>query len=150
MATALTPTQSSHPLTSSRSTNPLTVPGSPVSMSLSPLPFAVAAPANVRTPHRSLSHWMNRVLEELHSLPSSNDPDAVHDLRVALRRCRSLAAVIEEVDPDRSWQSMRKVARRLFRSLGELRDVQVMAGLVKKLGTENDPLRAQLLASLQE
>lgn len=149
MATALTPSRSSHPSPALRSPNPLTVPGSPVSMSLSPLPFAVAAPANVRTPHRSLSHWMNRVLEELHSLPSSNDPDAVHDLRVALRRCRSLAAVMEEVDPDPSWQSMRKVARRLFRSLGKLRDVQVMAGLVKKLGTENDPLRAQLLASLE-
>ncbi|HLZ52126.1 MAG TPA: CHAD domain-containing protein [Candidatus Acidoferrum sp.] len=118
-------------------------------MSLLPSPLAVASPASARTPHRSLSHWMNRVLEELHSLPSSNDPDAVHDLRVALRRCRSLAAVMEEVDPDPTWPSMRKVARRLFRSLGELRDAQVMAGLVRKLGPENDPLRAQLLPSLQ-
>lgn len=92
---------------------------------------------------------MNRVLEELASLHNSPDPDTVHDLRVAIRRCRSLAAVLQEVDPDLAWPEMRKVARKLFRSLGALRDAQVMQEWIKKLGPENDPLRAQLLASLQ-
>jgi CHAD domain-containing protein len=92
---------------------------------------------------------MNRVLEELASLQTSPDPDTVHDLRVAIRRCRSLAAVMEEVDPDPAWPEMRKVARRVFRALGDLRDTQVMEEWVKKLGPENDPLRTQLLASLE-
>jgi len=92
---------------------------------------------------------MNRVLEELGSLRTSPDPDTVHDLRVAIRRCRSLAAVMEEVDPDPAWPEMRKVARRVFRALGDLRDTQVMEEWVKKLGSENDPLRVQLLASLE-
>lgn len=80
---------------------------------------------------------------------SSPDPGTVHDLRVAIRRCRSLAAVMEEVDPDPSWQEMRKGARKLFRGLGALRDAQVMEEWIKKLGPENDLLRAQLLASVE-
>jgi CHAD domain-containing protein len=91
---------------------------------------------------------MNRVLEELASLQNSPDPDTVHDLRVAIRRCRSLAAVMQEVDPDTAWSDMRKLARKLFRGLGALRDAQVMEEWIKKLGQENDPLRAHLLASL--
>jgi CHAD domain-containing protein len=92
---------------------------------------------------------MNRVLEELGKLQASPDPDTVHDLRVAIRRCRSLAAVMEEIDPDPAWPEMRKVARKLFRGLGALRDSQVMEEWIKKLGPENDPLRAKLLESLE-
>jgi CHAD domain-containing protein len=92
---------------------------------------------------------MNRVLEELASLQNSPDPDTVHDLRVAIRRCRSLAAVIEEVDPDPAWPEMRKVARKLFRGLGAMRDAQVMEEWIKNLAPETNPLRAHLLASLE-
>ena len=92
---------------------------------------------------------MNRVLEELESLQNSPDADTVHDLRVVIRRCRSIAAVMEEVDPDAAWPKMRKVARKLFRGLGAVRDAQVMEKWISKLAPENDPLRAQLLASLK-
>jgi CHAD domain-containing protein len=92
---------------------------------------------------------MNRVREELESLQNSPDPDTVHDLRVAIRRCRSLGAVMEEVDPEPAWPEMRKVARKLFRGLGAVRDAQVMEEWIKKLAPENDPLRTQLLASLE-
>ena len=44
--------------------------------------------------------------------------DTVHDLRVAIRRCRSVAAVMQEVDPDPAWRQMRGVPKRLFRELG--------------------------------
>jgi len=50
--------------------------------------------------HRGFSFWMDRVVGELENVRSSPDPDAVHDLRVAIRRCRSVAAVMEEVDSD--------------------------------------------------
>src|SRR5580693_705685 len=99
--------------------------------------------------HRGLPFWMDRVLVELKNVRSSPDADAVHDLRVAIRRCRSVAAVMEEVDPNPAWPEMRKVARKLFRGLGALRDVQVMEEWIKKIGPENDPLRVQLLASLE-
>jgi CHAD domain-containing protein len=122
---------------------------SPLSLAAFRSPFAVSPPAGSRHEYRSLSHWMNRVLEELGSLHNSPDPDTVHDLRVAIRRCRSLAAVMEEVDRNPAWPEMRKVTRKLFRGLGALRDVQVSDKWIKKIAPENDPLRGQLLASLE-
>jgi CHAD domain-containing protein len=101
------------------------------------------------TEHRDLSFWMDRVLKEMEKVRSSPDIDAVHDLRVAIRRCRSVGAVMEEVDPDPAWQAMRKAARKLFRALGALRDAQVMSEWVKKLAPETDAVRAHLQASFE-
>src|SRR5438445_13611402 len=56
---------------------------------------------------------------------------------------------MEEIDPDPAWPAMRKAARKLFRTLGALRDAQVMNEWVKKLGPENDPVRAHLQASFE-
>jgi CHAD domain-containing protein len=102
-----------------------------------------------RPEHRGLSFWMDRVIKEMENVRSSPDVDAVHDLRVAIRRCRSVAAVMEEVDPDPAWPAMRKVARKLFRGLGALRDAQVMDEWVKKLAPETDPVRTHLHTALE-
>src|SRR3989441_7332250 len=110
---------------------------------------ATPLPSGARPEHRGLSFWMDRVLEELENFRASSDPDVVHDLRVAIRRCRSVAAVMEEVDPDPAWPAMRKVARNLFRGLGALRDAQVMNEWVKKLAPETDPVRAHLQAAFE-
>jgi CHAD domain-containing protein len=99
--------------------------------------------------HRGLPFWMDRVLVELKNVRSSPDADAVHDLRVAIRRCRSVAAVMEEVDPDPAWLAMRKLARKLFRSLGALRDAQVMNEWVKKLAPETDAVRSHLQSAFE-
>ena len=108
-----------------------------------------ALPSGIRPEHRGLSFWMDRVIKELEHVRSSPGPDAVHDLRVAIRRCRSVAAVMEEVDPDPAWPAMRKVARKLFRGLGALRDAQVMEEWVKKLAPEIDPVRTHLQSSFE-
>jgi CHAD domain-containing protein len=105
--------------------------------------------AGTHLEQRDLSFWMDQVLKELEAVRSSPGMDAVHDLRVAIRRCRSVAAAMEEVDPDRAWPAMRKAARKLFRALGALRDTQVMNEWVKKLGPENDPVRAHLQAAFE-
>jgi len=99
---------------------------------------------------RRLTYWMERVLKELDEVRSAPEADAVHDLRVALRRCRSLAAVMEEVDPDAAWPEMRKIGRRLFRQLGELRDTQVLEEWVAKLGEEGAAVRQRLTAHLEK
>jgi CHAD domain-containing protein len=92
---------------------------------------------------------MDRVIQELGNVRSSPDADAVHDLRVAIRRCRSVAAVMEEVDPDPAWPAMRKVARKLFHELGALRDVHVMEEWLKKLAPESDPVRTSLESAFE-
>lgn len=109
----------------------------------------VTLPSDSRPEHRGLSFWMDRVIFELDNIRSSPGADAVHDLRVAIRRCRSVAAVMEEVDPDPAWPAMRKVARKLFRGLGALRDAQVMEEWVKRLAPETDPLRPHLQAVIE-
>jgi CHAD domain-containing protein len=91
---------------------------------------------------------MQRVLKELEKVRSAPDPDAVHDLRVALRRCRSVATVMEEVDPDSAWPEMRKLGRKLFRQLGELRDTQVLEEWVSNLSPEGHSIRVRLQAAL--
>jgi CHAD domain-containing protein len=98
-----------------------------------------------RTEFRGLQYWMERVVKELDSVREAPEPDAVHDLRVAIRRCRSVAAVMQEVDPDAAWQDMRKLGRKLFRQLGELRDTQVLEEWTESLGPESDALRERLL-----
>jgi CHAD domain-containing protein len=103
-----------------------------------------------RPEHRGLLYWMERALKELDHVCTAPDADAVHDLRVALRRCRSVAAVMEEVDPDRSWQEMRKLGKKLFRQLGELRDTQILEDWTKKLGAEQEPVRQRLLSGLEK
>jgi CHAD domain-containing protein len=100
--------------------------------------------------HRGLSHWMQRVLQQLEVLQSAPDKDAVHDLRVAIRRCRSVAAVMREVDPAPAWHQMRSLPKKLFRKLGELRDTQIMDEWVTEHGAENDKLRVTLHNFFQE
>src|SRR5260221_10666370 len=99
---------------------------------------------------RGLTYWMERVLKELEEVRSAPEADAVHDLRVALRRCRSLAAVMEEVDPGAAWPEMRKIGRKLFRQLGELRDTQVLEEWVGKLGAEGAAVGQRLAAHLEK
>ena len=92
---------------------------------------------------------MRRVLKELRCVRKSADAEAVHDLRVAIRRCRSLAVVMEEVDGHRTWKAMKRLPRKLFRALGALRDLHVLEAWVKQLASADDPLRAELLDVLE-
>jgi CHAD domain-containing protein len=101
--------------------------------------------AGSRVEHRGLAYWMERTLKELEKVREKPDADAVHDLRVAIRRCRSVAAVMQEVDPDTAWPGMKKLGRKLFRQLGELRDTQVLEEWTKKLSSEADAVRSMLL-----
>src|SRR5258707_13357780 len=101
-----------------------------------------------RDEQRGMAYWMERVLEELDEVRTAPEADAVHDLRVALRRCRSLAAVMEEVDPDPAWPKMRKIGSKLFKQLGALRDKTVLGCSVSKIGAEGGVVRQRLLTHL--
>ncbi len=95
-----------------------------------------------------LAFWMQRVLEECDRASVAFAPDPVHDLRVALRRCCSMADGIAVIDPDPNWKQMKKAGKRLFRRLGELRDVHVMQEWVHRLDSPDDPVTAPLLQSI--
>jgi len=97
-----------------------------------------------------LAYWAARVLEECDKAGHDFAADPVHDLRVAIRRCRSMADGFLSIDPDPEWRQMKKLGKGLFASLGELRDTQVMMEWVEKLSTTDDPLRQILLDSLRK
>ncbi len=80
-----------------------------------------------------LRYWMLRVLEECDNVAANFSADPVHDLRVSLRRCRSMADGMMAMDPDRDWKAMKKAGKQLFQSLGDLRDVQIMMEWMEKL-----------------
>ncbi len=77
-------------------------------------------------------------------------PDPIHDLRVALRRCRSMAAGYMAIDPDKDWVTLTRAARRLFRRLGEMRDAQVMEEWANRLGSPDDPVSGAVLFHLAQ
>ena len=83
-----------------------------------------------------LRYWMQRVLEECDRVAAGFEADPVHDLRVSIRRCRSMAVGLMALDPDPDWKAMKKAGKRLFQRLGALRDVQIMMEWVEKLGPE--------------
>ena len=101
-------------------------------------------PVARKVSHRDLHYWMRRVLDEIDRVRVGEDPEAVHDVRVALRRCRTAAAVLRKVDPHPAWRDLRKTSRKLFRRLGALRDTQVLSEWTVKLGRANGSVRAAL------
>ncbi|MCU1296739.1 MAG: hypothetical protein JWO91_1017, partial [Acidobacteriaceae bacterium] len=115
---------------------------------------AVAVPNPVqKKPVRKktgLAFWMQRVIEECDRASVGFEADPVHDLRVALRRCRSLADGLMVMDPNPEWKRMKKAGKRLFSRLGDLRDVQVMEEWVQRLAPPDDVEAQVLLRSFSD
>jgi CHAD domain-containing protein len=110
--------------------------------------IAISLPTGITAKITGLEVWMNRVLEKLGDLQPEWNPDDVHDVRVALRRCRTMADTLREVNPDPGWRKLKKASKALFQALGGLRDTQVEQELVKKMGQRGDPVRKQMLQLL--
>jgi CHAD domain-containing protein len=85
---------------------------------------------------------MLRVLQECDNVSTDFSADPVHDLRVALRRCRSMADGMMAIDPDRNWKAMKKAGKQLFQRLGALRDIQIMMEWIDKFFLEADVSRS--------
>ena len=60
---------------------------------------------------------MLRVPKEVAKAAHKLSDKAVHDVRVALRRCRSMADGLSVMDPDNRWKKMRRQAKDLFDQL---------------------------------
>jgi CHAD domain-containing protein len=110
------------------------------------MPASPAPPTRLKK-STGLRYWMGQVLEECENVSADFRPDPVHDLRVALRRCRSLADGLMALDPDPDWKNVKKAGKRLFQRLGNLRDIQVMEEWVKKLEKMDRPHTQRLPSS---
>ena len=108
--------------------------------------FALRAPVSSR--NIGLDVWMARVVELSEKVEDSWDISSVHDLRVAIRRCRTMADALSQVNPSPGWRKVKKTSREVFHQLGLLRDTQVEREWVKKLGPGGDAARKALLRHL--
>jgi CHAD domain-containing protein len=113
------------------------------------VPSATSRPT--RAPKTTgLRYWMLQVLEECDHVSADFGPDPVHDLRVSLRRCRSLADGLMALDAASDWKAMKKAGKFLFQRLGALRDVHVMMEWVERLNPEEARLYASDLPALPQ
>jgi CHAD domain-containing protein len=109
---------------------------------------AISISSGIAGKRIGLEIWMDRVLEQAKLVEEGWDAEAVHDLRVALRRCRTMAQALSGVNPRSGWRKLKRTSRELFRTLGELRDTQVEREWVRKLGSAGDPVRRHMLRIL--
>jgi CHAD domain-containing protein len=106
-------------------------------------------PAAPETRRIGLQDWMAQVGDLAEKVQHGWRADNVHDLRTAIRRCRTMAEALSEVNPDPGWRKLKKATRKLFRALGELRDTQVKLEWVKKLvPAAADALRKDMKSTL--
>jgi CHAD domain-containing protein len=110
--------------------------------------LTISLPSNHPARGVGLELWMDRVVERADQVRNTWDADGVHDLRVALRRCRTIADALSEVNPGPGWRRLKRTSRELFHALGGLRDTQVKQAHVKTLGPPGDPLRKHMLRLL--
>lgn len=97
-----------------------------------------AAETTTEKANAGLDFWMRRAALLRDRVDGGFSPEAVHDLRVALRRCRSMANGYRAFDGHPAWKEMRDEGRRLFRRLGALRDAQIQREWLRRLSTPKD------------
>jgi CHAD domain-containing protein len=109
----------------------------------------ISLPVTVLDKNDALEKWMERVLKRGQKVRKSWDAADVHDLRVALRRCRTIADALIDTNPNPGWNKLKKNSKRVFHTLGELRDIQVEQEWVKRLFPVATDARMQLLKRLR-
>jgi len=106
----------------------------------------MAEPESPNQTRRGIGYWMERVLAECAQARSNFDADAVHDLRVAIRRCRSMGEGFHSIDGNPLWNKMRKAGKAVFSALGDLRDTQVLLEWIERLKEGCPPVAERLRA----
>ncbi len=97
-------------------------------------------------------HWKKeqKVLEKnLGILKQHSDTNAVHDLRVAIKKLRAILKLYILIKQEPEWQYLLKNTELLFAVLGKQRDVEICLGLVTTYEKETNCRYAELKLYLQ-
>jgi len=108
----------------------------------------IPLPVHVLAKNDAFEKWMERVLKRAQKVRKTWAATDVHDLRVALRRCRTMADALTDTNPSPGWNKLKKGSKKVFHTLGELRDIQVEQEWAKKLFPATES-RIQLLKLLR-
>lgn len=112
-------------------------PGGPLSKSETPL-------------KRLLARRCRQAVRQQAMVLRKGNPGAVHDLRVATRRLQEILDFLEPVLPPRPRRRLSRRARRIRRTLGRIRNVDVMRDLVRSLARRCPPAQRKSLEPLAE
>jgi CHAD domain-containing protein len=88
---------------------------------------------------------LERVALQVNRAAVDGDSEAIHDLRVAIRRLRCCLRTFAQFYPAKSWKPVRRRLRELTEACGGVRDRDIAIELLEKAGVEADaPLVRQL------
>lgn len=94
-----------------------------------------------------VGNLLARVVFELHRAARSQDEDAIHDLRVSIRRFSQALRSYDGLFPPKAVKKIRRRLRGLMKTAAAVRDRDVAIGLLEKAGLpESSPLIRQLVA----
>jgi CHAD domain-containing protein len=77
---------------------------------------------------------LRRLAFQINRAARAGDADAVHDLRVAIRRLRRCLQTFAQFYPGHSWKKMRRRLSDLMDACGRVRDLDVAIELLGKAG----------------
>ena len=106
--------------------------------------------SQISTAARALKRSLQRALRNHRRAGKKLKATPVHDLRVSLRRCRSLAEGLSAIDPDPVWRRLRKASKKQQSALSDLRDLQVLESWLKPLRLTAGPVGEALASRLKK
>ena len=90
---------------------------------------------------------LRRAVSQMIRAGRTADADAVHDLRVAIRRLSRCLRVFAQFYPGRSWKELRRRLADLLTACGGVRDRDIATGLLHEAGVApGSPLVRRLVA----
>jgi len=91
-----------------------------------------SAPDTLPWPIQCVSELLDDVAREMHKAAKDPDADAIHDVRVAIRRLRQCLDVFAPMFPARRSAKIDRKARKVLKAAGEVRNFDIAAELIKK------------------
>lgn len=93
----------------------------------------------------ALPERIERYLQLAEAVKSDNDPEVIHDFRIASRTVLALEPLLRTTSATRKW---RKPVKRWLKALNHLRDLQVMQEHFGQHGTLDNKLSSSIRAEL--
>lgn len=100
---------------------------------------------------QQISARLGRLAFEVHRAARTMDVDAVHDLRVAIRRFSQSLAIFASLLPKRPVKKVRKRLKRIRDAAGRVRDLDIALALVTAQGLDPaGPIASRLAAAREQ
>jgi CHAD domain-containing protein len=106
---------------------------------------ATASPAE--SPLATASDLLAHLAKEMRKAAKNPDSDAVHDVRVAIRRTRECLKVFAPAFPSSAARTIDKKLSKVLEAAGELRNLDIAIGLLKDSGL---PKAGELIREIRE